>query len=252
MNNWSSLKFFELEKTSTYESNNKKSTNQTLIYNKTIHSPFRYLAYREIPSLIKKYVTGKNTLDYGVGTGISTQFLINQNLKVTGVDIDEKMLTQARFNCPFTFFGLIREGSIPSISKRYDFIFSSFVLFECSSKEGIVKYLREAKRVMKQDGILIAITGSQELYSRNWFIWDTNYSENQNLKSGDKAKLFLKDLNIEFTDYYWTKTDYLQCFNKAGFKLIEQYGPLGKTNEPYQWKDEKKYSPFVIFVAKLI
>jgi len=88
------------------------------------------------------------------------------------------------------------------------------------------------------------------MYSRDWLIFNTDYSENKNLKSGDKARIYNRVANIEFTDYFWTEENYRSFFEKAGFILVEEHYPLGKLNENYQWKDELKYSPFSIFVAK--
>ena len=234
-----------------YESHNEKSAAQAEFYQKTSHSPFRFLAYRDIPTLITKYnLRQKNALDYGAGTGISTQFLFSQGFKVWGVDINKEMLIQARLNCPSATFSLIENDKILNDVEFFDFIFSSFVLFEIGTEEEIIKYLNEAKRVMRQDGLFIAVTGSQELYSRNWFIWDTDYLCNVNPQSGDKVKFFLRDSEIEFTDFFWTEIDYRRFFNKAGFSILDIHYPLGSVDEPYPWKDEIKYSPFVIFIVK--
>lgn len=233
-----------------YKSQENKSAEQAIGYSKTNQSASRYLAYRDIPSFIKKYANGTKTLDYGAGTGFSTQFLLAQNLDVTGVDISKEMLAQAHINCPNTPFHMIQNGSIPAASHNFDLIFSSLVLFELGTKQEILKYLEEAKRVMKNDGVFIAVTGSQEMYAKDWYIYNVDYLENKNLKSGDLAKIYLRDAAIEFTDFYWTEADYRSFFSQAGLQLVEIYYPLGKDSEKYSWKDEKTASPFVVFVAK--
>lgn len=235
-----------------YRAQDDKSNKQAVGYSKTNESLVRYLAYRDIPAIIAQYCHGKDTLDYGAGTGLSTQFLQKQDLNVTGVDISKEMLAQAVINCPNTSFYLIQNGSIPSIPEAYDLVFSSFVLFELESEKEILTYLEEAKRVLKKDGVFIAVTGSQEMYSKDWLIYKSDFPENKNLKSGDLAKIYLNDADIEFTDYYWTESDYRRLFKQAGFQLIEVHYPMGKESESYPWKDEKKSSPFVVFVAKKI
>jgi len=233
-----------------YHSGDKKSSSQAKDYNKTAQCVLRYLAYRDVPNLIKKYVLGDNALDYGCGTGISTQFLVDQGFRVTGADVSSEMLIQARLNCPSSDFYLVENTSLPSSPKEYDLVFSSFVLFELDSEKAILNYLNEAKRVMKPDAILIAIAGSQEMYSKNWLVFDTNFPSNKNLKSGDQAKIFLREANIEFTDFYWTESDYSRFFKNSQLNLIETIYPLGKKDEPYPWQDELTSSPFVIFVAR--
>lgn len=244
------LSYVHADETTVYHSQDDKSNEQAVGYSKTNQSLSRYLAYRDIPSFIAQYCHGKKSLDYGAGTGFSTQFLLAQALEVTGVDISKEMLNQAVLNCPDTSFYLIQNGSIPSISETYDLVFSSLVLFELGSKKEILAYLEEAKRVLKKNGVLIAVTGSQEMYSKDWLIFNTDFPENKNLKSGDLAKIYLCDANIEFTDYYWTEADYRCLFEKAGFQLLEIHYPTGKASEPYPWKDEKVSSPFVVFVAE--
>lgn len=233
-----------------YLSKEAKSSEQAINYSKTAQSLFRYLAYRDIPHLIKKYVSGDNALDYGCGTGISTQFLLNQELNVTGVDVSDEMIAQARLNYPSIHFQLAKNESILVASEVYDLVFSSFVLFEFEKEENIIKYLAEAKRMMKPDGILIAITASQEMYSKDWLVMNTNFPSNKNLKSGHQAKAFLPEISMEFTDFFWTEADYHRFFEAAQLTLLESIHPLGKVDEPYLWKDEKTSSPFVIFVAK--
>jgi len=240
----------EADEGTIYHSQNDKSNEQAAGYSKTYQSLSRYLAYRDIPSFIAQYAHGKESLDYGAGTGFSTQFLQEQGLHVTGVDISKEMLAQAIVNCPDTSFHLVQNESIPVASETYDLIFSSFVLFELASEKEILKYLEEAKRVMKNDGVFLALTASQDAYSKDWLIYNTNYPENKNLKSGDLAKAYDHGANIEFMDYYWTEADYRRLFKQAGFQLIEVHYPVGKESEPYPWKDEKTSSPFVVLVAK--
>lgn len=244
------LSHAETDEKTIYHSQDDKSNEQAVGYSKTNQSLSRYLAFRDIPSFITQYCHGKKALDYGAGTGLSTQFLQEQALEVIGVDISKEMLAQAVLNCPDTSFYLIQSGSIPSMPETYDLAFSSLVLFELGSEKEILTYLEEAKRVLKKDGVFIAVTGSQELYSKDWLIYNTDFPENKNLKSGDLAKSYLCDADIEFTDYYWTEADYRRLFDKAGFQLLEIHYPMGKTSEPYFWKDEKTSSPFVVLVAE--
>jgi ubiquinone/menaquinone biosynthesis C-methylase UbiE len=54
-----------------------------------------YLAFRDLPALIRRYNHGGRALDFGCGTGRSTRFLRNLGLEVIGVDISQAMLDQA-------------------------------------------------------------------------------------------------------------------------------------------------------------
>jgi ubiquinone/menaquinone biosynthesis C-methylase UbiE len=66
-----------------------------------------YLAFRELPALIRRYNHGRRALDFGCGTGRSTRFLRNLGLEVIGADISEAMcksdngtrVWEARWDC---------------------------------------------------------------------------------------------------------------------------------------------------------
>lgn len=234
-----------------YHSQDDKSEGAASGYKKTEASLSRYLAYRDIPGFLKTYSKGNKALDYGAGTGISTEFLLKNGYDVASVDISQEMLKEARKNCPDGRFCQVENGKTPFENNTFDVVFSSLVLFEIGTKEEMQSYLEEAKRVLKKEGVLIALTGSHTMYSKDWLIFGVDFPENRSLRSGDLARVLLKDANIEFTDYYWTEEDYRRYFRDSGFDLIKVHYPLGKREEPYPWKDELKSSPFVIFVAKI-
>ncbi|MBN1914273.1 MAG: class I SAM-dependent methyltransferase [Parachlamydiales bacterium] len=230
-----------------YNSTKNKTAKLAKLYENTVDSPFRYLGYRDLPIIISKYSRGKKALDYGCGTGISSKFLYDLGFDVTGTDTSKKMLKRAQKTFPYIEFQLFNSLELKN---QFDIVFSSFVLFELKSSKEIINYLLHAKKLIKNEGIFIAITGSEDLYSKDWFIWDSNFSENKKLKSGKKVKLLLKDLNIIFTDYYWKEDDYFKYYKNAGLEIINIFRPLGKTEEKYFWKDELKFPPFIIIVAK--
>lgn len=246
-----------LDHSTTYFSGSIKSSVEADEYKKTHASSHRYLAYRDIPSLLEKYfgneITGKVAIDYGTGTGFSADYLRKLGFKVIGVDVSEAMLSKACSEYPDIPFYQVVNGIIPIDSSSCDLIFSSFVLFEISTRETILKYLSEAKRVLKKDGLFIAITGSQDLHSpmRRWLYFHTQFPENEHLDSGKPVKLLLTESNIEFMDYYWTEDDYATLFSKAELKIMELYHPLGHANENFLWEDELEYSPYLVLIAKV-
>lgn len=239
-------------KTSKYEVHQTKSVEQAKDYCKTAQSASRYLAYRDIPGILEKYVQGKKALDYGAGTGISAAFLQKLGFNVVGVDVSPEMLAEAASLCPDISFDLVQDGKIPNESGTYDLVFSGWVLFELGTEQAIVAYLKEAARVLKPEGRFVAVTGSQDMFSKDWLIYGTDYPENQNPQSGKLCKVFSRDVTIAFTDYYWSEADYQRLFKEAGFRLLEVHYPLGKEGEGYAWRSEKSHSPYVIFVAEAL
>ena len=63
----------------------------------TLEYPGTYwLAFRDLPALIAKHVTGTRALDFGCGAGRSTRFLEGLGFEAVGVDVSESMLARAR------------------------------------------------------------------------------------------------------------------------------------------------------------
>lgn len=232
-----------------YHSIQDKTKELADTYAKTDQLSHRYLAYRDLRLIIKQHLKGSNALDYGTGTGISAAFLQSLDLNVIGIDINNLMLEKARQSFPgIPFFEI--EKLIPHA--QFDLIFSSFVLFDMKSKKEIVDYLDRGISFMKKEGIFIAITGSEELYSvhRNWIAFDSNFDANRKLRSGDIARLRLKKPVIEFCDYFWKENDYLDCFQKAKLKILKIHKPFGSENDPYLWEDEKFFAPFTVYILR--
>src|ERR1044071_9642909 len=69
-----------------------------------------YLAFRDLPGLIHRYSYGHRALDFGCGAGRSTRFLRDLGLEVTGVDISQAMLDQARALDPSGEYHLVRDS----------------------------------------------------------------------------------------------------------------------------------------------
>src|SRR5207248_7175952 len=70
-----------------------------------------YLAFRDLPGLIRRYSQGRRALDFGCGTGRSTRFLRDLGLEVTGVDISQAMLHEARALDPAGDYRLVSDGA---------------------------------------------------------------------------------------------------------------------------------------------
>lgn len=232
-----------------YHSVEDKTKELAEAYAETKHFSHRYLAYRDLPCLLKSYVKGSLALDFGTGTGISASFLHELGFSVCGIDNAILMLENAKKDFPYIPF---YQTSELAQNHQFDLIFSSFVLFDMRSKHEIITYLNQGALFLKKGGIFIIITGSEELYSitRKWTAFETNFPENLDLRSGQVAKLRLKDPTIEFLDYFWTEDDYLDCFEKANFTLLEIHRPKGLSSDPFTWLDEVDYAPFTIYILE--
>src|SRR5215469_4833941 len=71
-----------------------------------------YLAFRDLPVLLRKSVSGTRAVDFGCGTGRSTRFLRDLAFEVIGVDVSEVMLDQARGRDPQGDYRLVADGTL--------------------------------------------------------------------------------------------------------------------------------------------
>jgi len=100
---------------------------------------------------------GINVLDIGCGTGAHLKIYQNENCKVFGVDLSEAMLNVAKIKLGKDADLRLCDATNTGYSdKKFDLILSSTVLHEMSQQVRI-GVLKEAKRILKDDGRIILI-----------------------------------------------------------------------------------------------
>jgi SAM-dependent methyltransferase len=207
------------------------------------------LAFRDIPELLHRHVKGRKALDYGCGAGRSTRYLKTLDLEVMGVDISGDMLSQARQNDPSGQYIDIQSGQLPFPESCFDLIFSSFVFLEIPTLAEMEKILAELKRVLKHNGVIVFVTGSNDFYKGNWVSVTFDFPENhREVRSGETVKVLIKGTDVVLYDYYWTEDDYAKTAERAGLRIRDVLIPLGRDDEPIEWLDEKRSGPISIYV----
>ena len=81
-----------------------------------------WLAFRDIPRLLREHVTGTRALDFGCGAGRSTRFLGELGFHATGIDISEPMLREATTRDPGGRYLLVRDGFEVLGDEQFDLI----------------------------------------------------------------------------------------------------------------------------------
>ena len=221
-----------------------------------------YLGLKSVESLITSHFKNHNikVCDYGCGAGGSTRFLKGLDLgglhlEIEGFDISTAMLSQAKEQDPDGAYQLIVNNKVPAADNTYDLIFCSFVFFELGTTELIHTVLLEMQRILKPDGYVLIITGTTAIYEPNnkWVSYDANFPENENLKSGDQAKIILKDVDLVLHDYYWTKENYAAFFAHANLSIVEERLPVVAPGDPEEdWQDEREKAPFINYLLKSV
>lgn len=206
------------------------------------------LAFRDMSSIISKHIQGVNALDFGCGAGRSSRMLKEFGLKVTAVDISIKMIDQAIKVSKDINYILIEKDCFKNIEEKYDLILISFVLMEISSKQEIVMLIKNLSNFLSEDGKMIFIVASNDLYTKNWLSIETSLYSNMNKNSGDIVSLYLKDYQVTIDDYLWTESDCEECFKESNMLILDKLKPLGIPSDGKNWVDEYSYAPFAIYI----
>ena len=213
-----------------------------------------YLAYRDLPEIIFEHVKGRKALDFGCGTGRSTRFLQKYGFKAVGIDISADMIKKARQRDAQGEYLLIVDGNFSQLAeKAYDLVLSVFTFDNIPTRERKVKLFSALGRLLNHGGRLINLVSAPEIYVHEWASFSTkDFPENKTAKSGDKVRIIQTDLEDKrpVEDIIWTDESYQQVYKDAGLICVKTYKPLARKSEPYQWINETRIAPWVIYVLK--
>lgn len=213
-----------------------------------------YLAYRDISEILAKHVNGKNALDFGCGAGRSTRFLMKEGFTVIGIDNSDDMVEQALELDPKGNYHVIKEADFHLFdSSSFDLITAIFTFDNIPTDDQKESYLKEFLRILKDDGVIVLLVSSPDIYKYEWASFTTkDFPQNKNAKTGDVVKIIMTDIEdrrpVEDVIYY--EEDYRKMFEKSGLVVKEKYSPLGKESEPFCWRNETKIPPWHIYVLK--
>lgn len=233
-------------------SNSYENSRRAEAYAKLEFPGTYYLAYRDLPEIIFEHAKGKEALDFGCGTGRSTRFLKRLGFTTVGVDIAEDMIDKAREFDPKGDYRLINDGDLNQFADgTYDIALSAFTFDNVPTREKKIRNFRELNRVLKDEGALINLVSSPEIYTHEWISFSTkDYPENKLAKSGEIVKIIQADTEDKrpVEDILWTAEFYQKVYVEAGLEPIKTYKPLAKENEPFKWVNETKIAPWTIYV----
>jgi SAM-dependent methyltransferase len=211
-----------------------------------------YLAYRDLPEVIAKYAKGNMAIDFGCGTGRSTRFLQKLGFRVVGVDIATDMIAKAREFDPEGDYLLMPDNTLSILgSNKYSLALSVFTFDNIPTQETKLSLFKELRNALVNDGIIISLVSSPEIYTHEWASFTTkDFPENRSVKSGDKVKIIMTDVEDRrpVEDIIWFDDAYRDVYKKSGLKLLETLKPLAKESEPFQWINETKIAPWTIYV----
>jgi SAM-dependent methyltransferase len=213
-----------------------------------------YLAYRDLPEIIFKHIKGRDAIDFGCGTGRSTRFLQKLGFDAVGVDIAADMIKQAKQIDPQGDYHLIQDGDFTRLEEGgYDLILSVFTFDNIPTEKRKVELLQKLGSLLKSEGKIVNLVSSPEIYVNEWASFSTkDFPENKQAKCGDKVKIIVTAIDDKrpVEDIIWPDKDYRETYKKAGLKITLTHKPLAREDEPFQWINETKIAPWVIYVLR--
>jgi SAM-dependent methyltransferase len=232
-----------------YEDANRASAYATLEFANTY-----YLAFRDLPGILSKYVTGTRALDFGCGTGRSTRLLRKLGFQVTGVDISEDMLRSARAIDPSGDYRLVPGDNLNQFAAgSFDLVLAAFP-FDNIPGGMKARIFCDLRKLLASCGTIVNMVSSPAIYTHEWASFSTrDFPENAAARSGDVVRIVVTDHQDPrpVEDILWTGKSYRGVYREAGLRVIQVFEPLAKGDEPYLWVSETKIAPWVIYVLQV-
>jgi SAM-dependent methyltransferase len=210
-----------------------------------------YLAFRDLPALIRRHNHGSRALDFGCGTGRSTRFLGNLGLNVIGADISQAMLDHARALNPSGEYHLIRNNIADEFSPgSFDVVLAAFT-FDNMPNATKADVLHGLHILLAPDGCLLLIVSSPEIYVNEWASFSTrDFSENRHARDGDRVHVIMLDVpdRRPVEDVFCTDAEYRRLFERAELRVLDVQKPLASGKEPTRWVSETTTAAWTIYV----
>jgi SAM-dependent methyltransferase len=196
-------------------------------------------------------VSGTRALDFGCGTGRSTRFLRELGFEVTGVDLSELMLAQARARDPHGDYRLVADGSLAEFcTGTLDVILVAFP-FDNMPDSQKASALRDLRRLLAPSGRLVAVVSAPSIYWHEWASFSTrDFPDNRTARDGERVQIVMLDVpdRRPVVDILCSDARYRELFDSAGLSVLDLHQPLATGAESVPWVNETRISPWSIYV----
>jgi len=192
-------------------------------------------------------VNGKRILDIGCGNGYLLRKLQKEGACLTGIDVSEAMVLEARkleeVNSVTTLC-IASADYLPFPTSFYDVAICSLTINNFSSTDMVKRAFREAARILKLGGVfIITMPHPHTLDSRTrfrWTEWEDGQSQ-ENLVPGEgfKRQIMGRDgTMISIVNYYWPKEALINFATRTGLELDEIVEETASRDEISQYSGE--------------
>jgi tRNA (uracil-5-)-methyltransferase TRM9 len=157
-------------------------------------------------------IPGEKVLDLGCGNGRWFTFFQEYKTDYIGVDSSKKIIKIAKKRYPKTRFQVANALDLPFPNSFFDKIYSIAVLHQIPSQDLRLQFLKEAKRVLKPEGLLILTVW--KLHQKKELYLLLKYTI---LKLIGKSKIDFKDI---FKPWGKKVQRYYHCFSKRELESL--------------------------------
>jgi len=212
-----------------------------------------HLAFRDLPSLCERHVTGRRAVDFGCGTGRSTRLLRGLGFEAVGVDISADMIRKARELDPSGDYRLVEPARLAGLLPgAWDLVLSAFTFDNVPQAEKAAHF-GGLEGLLSPEGRIVNLVSTPEIYTHEWASFSTrDFPANREAKSGDVVRIVMTDVTDRrpVEDIVCSKAGYLEVYREAKLAVVTSHEPLGSADEPYDWVNENRVAPWRIDVLK--
>ena len=182
---------------------------------------------------------GEKVLDLGCGSGRFYETMKNKKIDYIGVDNSQEFINIAIQKYPYLKFLPAEATDLHFEDESFDKIYAIALLHHIPSKDLRLKVFKEAKRVLKKEGLLILTA---------WYLYQKEMV--RKLVEENEKKIAKRELDLEPGDILknWegAKDVYFHCFKKGEIEELAQESGFEvlKSGEIPVGSEEKLQSKF--------
>ena len=207
-----------------------------------------------LPSLLSRYVSGTDSLDFGCGTGRSTRYLQQLGFQTIGVDVSREMVERARENDPAGDYRVIRDGDFSSLEVgRFDLLLCAFPFDNIAGRQKKVRLFSGLANLLSTDGRILNIVSTPEIYLNEWVTFTTReFPENHEAGCGDVVRIITREYSDPrpVEDIMWPDEEYQKVYEESGLMELHSEAPLARGDEGIEWLSESVIPPWRIYVLQ--